>query len=196
MIEHYDFEGFRGSHDYPFFLRRLTGVAQGYGAMLFPKDQFDEHALFNEIISSIAQSEPLILFLNDLFSFYKEFGCPKDETGLINGYCHVDGISVYQSFNRVADDSIVRFQQILDVFEHKDPKIRAAIRRFFQGYITWHLTCERYRLNELYELCGDRPNEVNFRHYYEEAIKAKGVETKEWAVPSVATVIEEQAYRS
>lgn len=164
--------------------------------MLFPKTQFDEHTLFPEITSVITLAEPLILFFNDLISFYKEFGVADEQSGLINSYCHVDGISINQSLDRVAHDTIVRYQEMLDVFENKDPTVLAAVRGFFQGYLTWHLTNDRYRLNEVYERCGDSPNEVKFRHYYEEAIKVRDIDRKEWATPLLATAVEEQANKS
>ena len=194
-IEQYNFHGFPGSREFPLFLRRLNGLGHCVGASLFPAEQFNEQALFTEITTAIAQMEPLMVFVNDLISFYKEFDDLRDQTSLVKNYCQVEGISLDQALEKLTRDTISCSEQMLNVFEGKDPKVVATLEAFIQGYVTWHLCDKRYRMNEIYERSGDNPLGVKFRNYYEEAKKVGNIDQGEWAVPPVS-VMAAQAKRS
>ncbi len=193
-IEQYNFHGYRGSDDFPPFLRRLNGLGHCVGGTLFPAEQFDEQTLFTEITTAIAHIEHPMVFLNDLLSFYKEFDDPRDQTSLVRNYCHVKEISLNEALEKLTCD-VVHCCEQLAVFEGKDPNVKATVEAFFQGYVTWHLCDDRYRMNDIYERCGDSPAAVKFCHYYEEARRVGSVDKEEWATPSV-TVLAEQAKRS
>lgn len=132
-----------------------------------------------------------MVFVNDLISFYKEFDDPRDQTSLVKNYCHVEGISLDQALDRLTRDTILRCEQLLAVFEGKDPKMLDTLKAFVQGYVTWHLCDKRYRINEVYERAGDSPAGVKFRHYYEEAKKVGSVDLGDWAVPPVSDMAEQ-----
>lgn len=184
-IERHNFQGVAGSSDYPLFLRRLNALCQTLGAALFPKSEFNEQAQFTQITAAIAQFEPLAFYLNDLFSFYKEFDEPRDQTSLANNFCKVDGITINQSLDRIAQESIHSCTQILAVFKN-DEKFLTTVQRFIHGYVTWHLSDQRYRLREVYEQCrSDTPTEVKFRHYCEQAWAVGDIDPKDWAVGPV-----------
>lgn len=136
-----------------------------------------------------------MVFVNDLLSFYKEFDDPRDQTSLVKNYCQVEGISLDQALDRLTRDTIHCCEQMLAVFEGKNPKMVATLQAFVQGYVTWHLCDKRYRMNEVYERSGDSPIEVKFRQYYEEARRVGGIDQREWAVPPVSAMVE-QANRS
>lgn len=172
----------------------MNGLGHSVGASLFPAKQFDEKALFTEITTAIAHIESVVLDVNDLLSFYKEFDEARDQVGLIKGYSHVEGISLDQALEKHTRDTIHRCEQIA-VFEGKDPSVEATVKAFVQGYVTWHLCNERYRLKEVYENSGDGPSAAKFRHYYDEAQSVGGFDLGEWAVPSFSAMVE-QAKRS
>lgn len=132
-----------------------------------------------------------MVFVNDLMSFYKEYDDPRDQTSLVNNYCRVEGIDLNQALDKLTRDTIHCCEQMLVVFEGKDPKVVATLEAFVQGYVTWHLCDKRYRLNEVYERSGDSPVEAKFRHYYEEARRVGYIDQGEWAVPSVAELVAE-----
>lgn len=139
----------------------------------------------------IAQMGNWMVFVNDLMSFYKEYDDPRDQTSLVNNCCRVKGIGLNQALERLTRDTIHCNDRMLAVFEGKDPKVVATLDAFVQGYVTWHLCDNRYRLSEIYERSGDSPTEVKFRQYYEEARKVGYIDKEEWAVPSVAELVAE-----
>ena len=165
-------------------------MGQCVGGTLFPAGQFDEQALFIEITTAIAQVEHLEVFLNDLMSYYKESDDPRDQTSLVNNYCRVEGISLDQALDKLTRDTIHCCEE-LAVFEGKDPHIAASLQAFVQGYVTWHLCDDRYRMNEVYERSGDSPVATKFRHYYEEARSVGKIAQGEWGVPSFASLVEQ-----
>lgn len=188
-VEQYNFQGYPGSGDFPPFLRRLNGLGQAVGAILFPVEQFDEQAVFADITTAIAQVEHLNLYVNDLISFYKEFDDLRDQTSLVNNYCRVEGISLDQALDKLTCD-VVRCCEQLAVFEGRDANVKAAVDAFVHGYVTFHFCDPRYRMKEFYERCGDGPVALKFRHYYEEARRVGYIDPGEWAIPPVAVTPE------
>ena len=125
-----------------------------------------------------------------MISFYKEFDDERDQTNLVNNYCHTKGISIEQALEKLTQDTIHDSVQLMVVFEGKDPKLEATLKAFIQGYITFHKCDKRYRMNEVYESCGDGPIAEKFRQYYGKARKAGEVPLKEWTTPSLTTLAE------
>lgn len=196
-VEEYNFKGFHGSHDYPGFLRRLNGLGHFVGASLWPKAEFEENELFLEITTSLAHIENWMVWVNDLFSCYKEFYAERDQTSLVNNYCETGGITINQALDKLCQDTIESSERLVSVFADKDPKMVDSIRTFVQGYITWHLCDDRYKLDEIYGRVGNStsPTALKFMRYYEAARKVGKVAPEEFAVPSVTT-LEEQARAS
>ena len=168
----------------------MSGLGQQVGGSLFPAEQFDEQALFSEIATAIAQLEYVVIYVNDLMSFYKELNEPYDQTNLVKNRCRVEGISLDEALDRLTCDAINACKQVLAVFEGRNPEIRATLEAFVQGYVTWHLCDRRYRIEEVYERAGDSPIDSKFRQYYEHARSVGEIECKEWAVPSVSELVQ------
>ena len=180
-IETRNFQGYEGSRYYPGFLRRLNGLGGICGGSLFPAAQYDENKLFNEITTVIAQIEPIATLVNDLFSFYKEYECPRDEISLITNYCHVEGKSFQDAFERLTADTVGCIEQLKSTFDRtKTPAVSDAMYAFAHGYMTWHMCDERYRMHEVYDQCGNSPVERKFRQYYEAAVNAGKIDIQVW----------------
>src|SRR5436190_22058203 len=147
------FQGFPGSREYPMFLRRLNGLGDVCGATLFPTVQFDEDASFEDLTTVIAQLEPIVALVNDLFSFYKETGA--EEGGLVRNLCRVDGLSVDQALERVLDAVVETVQMLRGVFERRNSEdVLGRVNDWVRGYVRLHLCDQRYRMEELCRLCG------------------------------------------
>ena len=165
-------------------------MGQCVAALLFPAKIFDEQALFIDITTALAQLEPIVGYMNDLVSFYKEFDDMHDQATLVNNYCRVEGISPNQALDKVTRD-VVHCCERLAVFEGKDANVKATVDAFVQGYMTFSICDDRYRMNEVYERCGDGPVAIKFRRYYEDAMRVGKVDPEEWAVPSVSSIVEQ-----
>lgn len=169
----------------------MNGLGHCVGASLFPKSQFDEQALFVQIVSVIAQMETWMVYVNDMMSYYKESMAERDQTSLVNNYVQCEGITLNEALEKLTCDVIHCSEQMVTVFEGKDPQLVAAVNTFIQGYVTWHLCDERYRLDELYERGKDTPAGMKFRGYQEKARKVGVVDSNTWARPTIATLVEQ-----
>lgn len=191
-IETRNFQGFSGSHYYPLFLRRLNGLGGICVGSLFPAENFDEKALFEEITTAIAEMEPMIVFINDLISFYKESDDSRDQVSLVTNYCHVEGIALRDAFARLTVDTIHSVERLRAIFDDgKAPKVKSSIQAFVQGYVTFHFCDQRYRMHEVYDRCGEVQQTYlgsRFREYYEAATSVGLVDFGEWAGGSTATL--------
>lgn len=183
-IERHKFRGFPGAHEFPLYLRRLTGMGQCVGAQLFPTEDFDDRVLLPEITIAVAQIELIVPLVNDLVSFYKEWDEPRDQTSLANNYCKVDGISLEVALDKVAGDTIRCCQQLFTGLEGRNPKMVASLKSFMRGYVLFHLCDQRYRMKEVYAQCRQTPTGVKFCHYMEKAMRAGNFDQSKWVMPA------------
>ncbi|KAI4723537.1 hypothetical protein E4T48_00002 [Aureobasidium sp. EXF-10727] len=151
--------------------------------------QIDEGEHFLEITTAISQMENWMVYVNDLMSFYKEFDAERDQTTLVNSYCQVEGIALDQALEKLTKDVIVDSRQLKAVFKDKSPVVRDILDAFMQGYITWHLCDNRYRLVEICDQAGDTVVTNKFKAYREQASKVGVVPAETWARPTVCELV-------
>lgn len=160
--------------------------------MIWPIELINEEKHFLEITTAIAQVENWIPWTNDLFSFYKEYFIERDQTSLINNYVECDGITIHQALGKLCKDTVRSSEEIIQVFHDKDPKMYEFLNRFMQGYITWHLSDDRYRLVELYESAGDDVMAQRFKKYVESARRVGYIDPAAYCVPSVTELCDRE----
>lgn len=134
-----------------------------------------------------------MLWVNDLLSFYKEVDRERDQTSLVQNYCATEGISINEALDKLCTDTIRSSEQIMNAFADKDPSMVETPRCFIQGFITWKLCDDRYRLREVYEKAVDSAAASKFRSYTAGAREVGVVDPREYAVPSVTHLSEEKA---
>ncbi|GAA3649345.1 hypothetical protein GCM10022267_39810 [Lentzea roselyniae] len=175
-IECQTFRGLPGATDYPMFMRRLNGLGEFCGAALLPAAQFDEQTQLEEMMSLIAQVEPVIILVNDLFSFYKESaagdGC------LVNNIAATGGLDLEEVLARLRRDAARAVNTLLEVFtnDFRQAVLADIVDVFVRGYVRWHLCDERYRLASLVAQCGDSDNGAKLRRHREIACRAACVD--------------------
>lgn len=169
----------------------MNGLGHFVAALLWPKVDFNGDELFPEITTSLAHIENWMVWVNDLFSCYKEFYAERDQTSLLNNYCATGGLTISQALDKLCQDTIQSSQRLVTVFADKDLKMADLIRMFTQGYITWHLYDNRHRLDEIYDRLDKSPTAVKLKGYYKAARRVGDIAPEEFAVPSVTTLAEE-----
>nr|UWK20216.1 trichodiene synthase [Trichoderma stromaticum] len=191
-IEQHNFKGFRGSSDYPGFLRRMNGLGHCVGSTIWPLELINEEEHFLEITTAIAQMENWMVWTNDIFSFYKEYSAERDQTSLVNSYVECEGMTLDEALEKLAKDTLRSSEEIIQVFHDKDPKMYEILTRFIQGYITWHLCDDRYRLIEVYESSGEDPIAQRFKNYVESARRVGVIDSALYCVPSVTQLYKQE----
>ncbi|ETW80519.1 putative terpene cyclase [Heterobasidion irregulare TC 32-1] len=134
----------REAHRFPWFLRERTGIGAGFAFFMFPK------RLGVDIMEYIQVMPDMVVWIdlaNDLLSFYKE-----EHAGESANYIHtrafVEEKVPIQVLAEVANDLRSSTSSILATIAQRPKAIRAW--RFYQhGYVYWHLTQDRYKLQDL-----------------------------------------------
>lgn len=146
-MEQRNIQCFEGSTCFPLYIRRLENPGSLVGGLLFPAAQFDDKKLIDEISYVMVQTGELVTFIDDLFSFYKEYD--QKETTLVMNWSKAEGITVDQALERLTDNVIRSYKQIMDILKNKDQEVLSSVRAFVHGYVTSHFCDVRYRLREV-----------------------------------------------
>ncbi|KAG8797438.1 hypothetical protein FRC17_007740 [Serendipita sp. 399] len=129
---------------FPYFLRSKTGVAQAYAMMIFPAAVYPSPTTFIQAIPSISY---WIDITNDILSFYKE-----ELAHETNNYIHLRAAVArrkpIQVLRDLVEESLHAARSVESILEHNDVALNAWLT-FKTGYITFHISQDRYKLSEL-----------------------------------------------
>jgi len=129
---------------FAWFLREGTGIAKGFGSFGFSKSNNLSAMDYVQVVSDI---EYWIDLTNDLLSFYKE-----ELSGETNNYVHIRARNENKSTLEVLSEmkaEMIASRDIIHASLAGNPRALQAWKAMEQGYIHWHLTQERYRLQDL-----------------------------------------------
>lgn len=184
-IEKYKFHGCRGSSNFPGFLRRMNGLGHVSGGTLFPSREFDDQAQqqFEQIVSIIAEIEPYVALVNDLLSFFKEFGDSREQVNLVRNWAYVEDMRLENAFQRLADETVRSGERLVSMVKDFDAGVRETVLGFVHGYVSWHFCDQRYRMAEVSHLasCLDSVEATRFREYYETTMRVWDFGIDTWA---------------
>ncbi|KII94515.1 hypothetical protein PLICRDRAFT_120583 [Plicaturopsis crispa FD-325 SS-3] len=127
---------------YPKFSRRMSGSPETYAVSIFPP------ALpLQSYIQAMPDLEVFINCTNDLMSFYKEelVGEQVNQVSLI-AKCRC--ITKREALRVLEDQVVAAHDNIVEILApHEDAA--CAFKRFVRGYIAFHTSLKRYKLDEL-----------------------------------------------
>ncbi|KAG8824669.1 hypothetical protein FRC19_001301 [Serendipita sp. 401] len=129
---------------FPYFLRSKTGVAQAYAMMIFPAALHPSPTAFIQAIPSISY---WIDITNDILSFYKE-----ELAHETNNYIHLRAAVArrrpVQVLRDLVDESLHASNSVESILKRNTVALNAWLT-FKTGYITFHISQDRYKLSEL-----------------------------------------------
>ncbi|KDR72279.1 hypothetical protein GALMADRAFT_30148, partial [Galerina marginata CBS 339.88] len=131
------------AQSWPYFLRNKTGSAAAYAFMLFPKDLKLDLSVYIQVIEDIVLFTNLV---NDVLSFHKEY-LAGETNNYVSNRAHVSKKHILDTLQDVVDDTLAAHARITKVLQSTDAAI--PWKRFVNGYIAFHFTLKRYRLDEL-----------------------------------------------
>ncbi|KAH9477608.1 Monoterpene synthase 25 [Psilocybe cubensis] len=133
----------KAATSWPYFLRNKTGSAAAYGFFLFPKELNVDMTTYIQVMEDIVFYTNLT---NDILSFYKE-----DIAGERNNYiynrAHVSHQSAIDALRDTVKDTLDAHARITEVL--KGTNAYASWKTWVNGYIGFHTTLKRYRLDDL-----------------------------------------------
>ncbi|EDR03562.1 uncharacterized protein LACBIDRAFT_331339 [Laccaria bicolor S238N-H82] len=131
------------AHNYPTFSRVMSGASETYALFAFPPQ-----IPMPFYIQALPEDMMFINNVNDVLSFYKEDSAGETVNRVSNlARCH--GVSKMEVIHRLSQDAATCHSQVLRILSpHRDA--HTAYANFSQGYIGFHASLARYRLNELF----------------------------------------------
>ncbi|KAF9556484.1 terpenoid synthase [Agrocybe pediades] len=134
------------SASWPYFLRRKTGTSIAYAFMLFPKEVNVDINVYIQVIDDITLCIDLT---NDILSFYKEYLAGERQNYVYNRAA-VTQRSIEDTLKDVVEDVIQAHSRVTQVLESSGNTSAPDIwRKFVNGFLGFHFTLQRYRLQEL-----------------------------------------------
>ncbi|KAF7899659.1 hypothetical protein EAF00_003995 [Botryotinia globosa] len=132
--------------NFPAYLRSKAGIGEAYAKFLFPEKYFPEATFLQRYIQATPDLLEINVFLNDVFSFYKESVVSTDRNNYVHNYAVVHGITAHEALEAIAAnlaECVVRLRLLLS----SEPEIMKVINAFIEGYIATNWL-PRYRLHE------------------------------------------------
>ncbi|KIY53417.1 terpenoid synthase, partial [Fistulina hepatica ATCC 64428] len=133
-----------GAQRLPWFIRQRSGLGVAYACFTFPKNL---NLPFMEYVQAIPDMEYWIDVANDLFSFYKEEIVGED-TNFAHTRARVDHKSAMQVVGEFVEE-LLTCRSVIHTVLGRHPEILKIWIASENGYIAWHLSQARYRLQEI-----------------------------------------------
>ncbi|KAJ7706343.1 isoprenoid synthase domain-containing protein [Mycena rosella] len=127
---------------YPTFSRVMSGASEAYALFIFPCD-----LALPGFVQTLQQVMIFINNGNDILSFYKE-DLDGESVNRISFLAAQSGRSKQAVLAELVEEAIKAYTNVLAILAPK-PEALAAFRAFAAGYIGFHATATRYRLDEL-----------------------------------------------
>ncbi|KAJ5185518.1 Trichodiene synthase [Penicillium cf. griseofulvum] len=145
------------AHLFPSYFRLKVGVAEAYSFMLFPITQFSEAECLQYCFPLIPYLTWGFNWINDIMSFYKEVG-ETDNFNFVANSARCKGLSQIELLRKLCDDTsdVIRTLRTLG---KAHLEVSKAVEAFVPGYVTYHLTQARYRMEDLDLTCVSNARE-------------------------------------
>ncbi|KXN84673.1 Trichodiene synthase [Leucoagaricus sp. SymC.cos] len=127
---------------YPHFTRRMAGISRAYAAFGIPPE-LDLTTWIQVLPDFIAYID----HANDLFSFYKE-ELAGETVNFVSLYANAHGIPKLDALKRLAEETAQCYQRGSQLLQ-SHPEAWKAFRATCAGYIKFHASSPRYKLDQL-----------------------------------------------
>ncbi|KAF8480583.1 isoprenoid synthase domain-containing protein [Gautieria morchelliformis] len=134
----------RGAQRFSWFVRHGNGVGPAYALMSFTKSS---QMNTMEYIQAVPVMDRWICLTNDILSFHKE-SLEGETANYIHTRACIDDKAPLQVLAEVAEEMQTAINTI-QLALSDSPRALRAWKVFERGYIIWHITQDRYKLNDL-----------------------------------------------
>ncbi|KAF4585145.1 terpene cyclase [Pleurotus pulmonarius] len=130
---------------FPEYVRLKSGAPAPYAFWLFPRDS---HPDVRTYIQAIPDLMAFINRVNDILSLYKEELAGEDDN-----YVHMRSTlssrNIVDTVKEICDETIAEMDRITVTLSH-DPAAQATFQGYVSGYLRFHFSTTRYRLEDLF----------------------------------------------
>ncbi|KAJ8474105.1 hypothetical protein ONZ45_g16068 [Pleurotus djamor] len=131
---------------FPRYVRGMSGTGEAFAMFIFPREV--EFSVYAQAIPSLTG---IVGYLNDVLSLHKEELAGEDTNFITTMAKHHD-TTKSQIFLKLSDQVVRWFDishRILDVRLSGSAEAFGAFMSFMQGYVDYHTSAARYRLDEV-----------------------------------------------
>jgi hypothetical protein len=146
------------SSRFPRYLRRKTGASESFVHFMFPDVVFPEKQYMGTYLPAIPDIIEIVDRTNDIMSFYKECVVGTEENNFIVTSAKLQGCDPVSMLDEVCQD-LVRLSTDVKATLDLIPggHLKEAFFIYIKGFIMWHITGKRYRLDEIGFQMGSSP---------------------------------------
>lgn len=130
------------------FVRDKTGAGEVYAHFIFPEHLAAENEHLPNYAPFIACMLDIIDNVNDILSFFKESVVGTEINTNIMNRARTSSCSPQDVLERVCEETVETIYAVSDGVGGKDV-VAKLWKDFINGYITWHICENRYRLKEI-----------------------------------------------
>ncbi|KAF8149297.1 hypothetical protein K438DRAFT_1625090, partial [Mycena galopus ATCC 62051] len=126
------------------YLRAKAGMAPGFSCAIFPKHTHPEISAYIQVLPDI---DDYMCLVNDILSFYKE-----ELAGETMTYVQIRSKATMKHPKQVLAEMVGEVAELhsrIPATLEEQPEALAAWKALENGYISWHLSIERYKLSQL-----------------------------------------------
>lgn len=124
----------------------------GYGEVLtffiFPDREFPEDEWLGKYIQTLPITRDVICYINDILSFYKE-QVLKKESCFIENLAQEKGCGIIAALRETCVTTAELRKRVRERFAVEDEKLSSAFDSYIEGYVKWHFSVKRYRLDDI-----------------------------------------------
>ncbi|KAG2064654.1 terpenoid synthase [Suillus decipiens] len=132
----------RQAPSYSEYSRLLSGLADTYGLSIFPST-----LPLQEYVQCMPDLTIVINHTNDILSYYKE-EIEGDSTNYLSLMAASRGLAKQEALCELIDKTVRAYYNVLE-FLRPRPEAYDAYVAFFDGYVKFHATLRRYKLEEV-----------------------------------------------
>ncbi|KAG2347458.1 terpenoid synthase [Suillus weaverae] len=127
---------------YPEYSRLLSGLSDTYGFCIFPST-----LPLREYVQCMPDLTIVINHTNDILSYYKE-ELEGDSVNYLSLIAASRSLTKQDALRELIEKTVQAYHNVIE-FLRPRPKAYDAFVAFFDGYIKFHATLERYKLREV-----------------------------------------------
>ncbi|KAG0703989.1 isoprenoid synthase domain-containing protein [Suillus ampliporus] len=127
---------------YPEYSRLLSGLADAYGFLIFPST-----LPLREYVQCMPDLTIVINHTNDILSYYKE-EIEGDTVNYLSLMAASRALTKQDALHEVIEKTVKAYHNVLEFLRPRTEAYNAYIS-FFDGYVKFHATLRRYKLEEI-----------------------------------------------
>ncbi|KAL1849307.1 hypothetical protein Plec18170_007599 [Paecilomyces lecythidis] len=131
---------------FPRYVRLKTGVSETYSFFAFPEYMLPEDLYLKHYLPAIPDLTDFFDYVNDIFSFYKEFTTIGDDRNFVLNSAQTHSMDIFQVLQNLCSEAREIIHRLCVV---SNVQVQSNMKQLVHGYIMYHLSQSRYRLAEL-----------------------------------------------